>query len=82
MSVGVESGLRRGVPQPCLHDLHVEAGGDQQRREVVPKVVEPELGGETLNFGSRVAYRSLYGPGSGGVVASVGIVALIIVSFG
>ena len=65
VSVGVEGGLRRGVPQPRLHDLHVEAGGDQQRREVVPKVVKPELGRQTLDLGSCVAYGSLNGPGSG-----------------
>ena len=65
VSVGVEGGFRRGVPQPRLHDLHVEAGGDQQRRRVVPKVVEPELGRQTLDLGSCVAYGSLDGPGLG-----------------
>jgi len=53
------------MPQPRLDDLHVETGGDQQRREVVPKVVEPEFGGETLDLGSCIAYGSLDGPGSG-----------------
>ena len=48
VSAHVKGGLRRGVPQPRLHDLHVEAGGNQQRRKVVPKVVE--LGRETLDL--------------------------------
>src|SRR3954454_1520375 len=43
MPVGVQGRLRRAVPEPMLDDLHVEAVTDEQRRQVVPEIVEAEL---------------------------------------
>ena len=40
MSVDFECGLRGGVPQPGLHGLDVRPGRDQQRREIVPHIVQ------------------------------------------
>jgi hypothetical protein len=42
MAVGVEGVARRRVPHPRLHGFDVGTGGDQQRRQVVPEVVEAE----------------------------------------
>ena len=39
VAVGVERGLRRGVPEPALDDLHRGARADEQARVVVPEIV-------------------------------------------
>jgi hypothetical protein len=40
VAVGVERGRDLGVPEPLLHDLRVDAGGEQEARVGVAKVVE------------------------------------------
>ena len=40
VAVGVERHRHLGVPQPLLHDLGVDAGGEQQARVRVAQVVE------------------------------------------
>ena len=39
MAVRVERGLRRGVPEAALDDLHRGARSDEQARVVVPEIV-------------------------------------------
>ena len=46
VSVDVQSRLRAAVPEPVLHHFDVQAATDQQRREVVPQIVEAELAGQ------------------------------------
>jgi hypothetical protein len=42
MAIGIEGRLGRCMPQADLNGLHIQVGGDQQTREVMPQVVEPE----------------------------------------
>jgi hypothetical protein len=52
MAVGVQGRLR--LPEPMLDDLHVQAVADEQRRQVVPEVVEAEPSGNP-STGKRAA---------------------------
>ena len=58
------------MPKPSLDDLDVEAGGDQQRGEVVPQVMEPEVVGQA-DLGSCGADGTFDRPGPAGVASQV-----------
>lgn len=62
MPVRVERRLGRGVPHARLNDFHVGARPDEQRRQVVPQVVEAQPVGHSLDLQACGAHGALDRP--------------------